>query len=84
MQTETIAAELCEFLHERILAPGVAVTPETPLEDIGVDSFALMELILFVERRYGLVLPPEALVPEHLASVAALSHYCAAHLPVDD
>ncbi len=84
IQAEDIAAQLCGFLRERILAPGVPVTPDTDLSDIGVDSFALMELILFVERRYGLVLPPEALTPENLASVAALSRYCAARLPAAD
>jgi len=73
---EEIAAELCGFLREQILAPGVPVTPETDLSGIGIDSFALMELILFVERRYGLTLPPEALIPENLASIAALSRYC--------
>ncbi len=80
IQAEEIAAQLCEYLQERILAPDVAVTPDTDLSDIGVDSFALMELILFVERCYGLVLPPESLTAENVASVAALSRCCASYL----
>jgi acyl carrier protein len=46
------------------------------LSSIGVDSFSLMEMILFIERRFNLVLPAESLTPENLASVKSLSHHC--------
>lgn len=73
---ETIAAALCDFLRDNVLAGEVVVTPETVLSQIGVDSFSLMELVLFIERRFGLELPAEALVPENIASVNSLSAYC--------
>lgn len=73
---EIIAAELCDFLRANVLAGEVVVTPETVLSQIGVDSFSLMELVLFIERRFGLELPAEALIPEHIASVSTLSAYC--------
>ncbi len=73
---EEISSELCDFLQKNILAPEVALSPETELTTIGVDSFSLMELILFIERRFGLVLPPESLTAENIASVETLSNYC--------
>lgn len=73
---ELIAAELCDFLRANVLAGDIAVTPETALSEIGVDSFSLMELVLFIERRFGLELPAEALIPENIASVSTLSAYC--------
>lgn len=75
-----IENQLCDFLRENILAPDVAVTAETELVDIGVDSFSLMELVLFIERRFGLELAAEALTPENIASVGTLSAYCTAQL----
>ncbi len=73
---EEIANPLCTFLRENVLAHSVDFTLETDLSSIGIDSFSLMEMILFIERRFNLVLPAESLTPENLASVKALSHHC--------
>ena len=78
--TEEIAGELCDFLRENILAANVEVTAKTELGNIGVDSFSLMELVLFIERRFGLVLPAESLTPDNIASVGTLSAYCITQL----
>lgn len=71
-----IASQLCAFLRENLLAQEVEVQPETHLDQIGVDSFSLMELILFIERSYGLVMPPESLTADNIATVNALSNCC--------
>lgn len=81
---EEIAVQLCAFLQENIVAVGVVISPTTDLSGIGVDSYALMELILYIERRYGLVLPPESLTPENIATVDTLSKYCAECLSEPD
>lgn len=81
---EDIANELCDFLHQNILAPEVEVTPETELAIVGVDSFSLMELVLFIERRFDLILPAESLTPENIASVKTLSTYCVSQLNHSD
>jgi acyl carrier protein len=76
LSAEEIAGQLCVFLRENVLAPNIEVTVDTELTDIGVDSFSLMELVLFIERQFGLELPAESLSPENIASVATLSAYC--------
>jgi acyl carrier protein len=81
---EEIATRLCSYLSENILAENVDVNKETELTKIGVDSFSLMEMILFVERSFGLVLPAESLTPENIASVGSLSAYCATLLNKSD
>ncbi|MEE9339967.1 MAG: acyl carrier protein [Methylococcaceae bacterium] len=73
---ENISSQLCDFLQKNILAPEVEVTAETELTTIGVDSFSLMELVLFIERRFGLILPPDSLTAENISSVKTLSNYC--------
>ena len=76
LSAEEIADQLCGFLRENVLAPNIEVTADTALTDIGVDSFSLMELVLFIERKFGLELPAESLSPENIASVGTLSAYC--------
>ncbi len=75
-----IAQALCAFLQDNILAPGIAIQPSSELALLGVDSYSLMELVLFIERRYGLLLAPESLTPENLFSVHSLSTCCAMQL----
>jgi len=71
-----IANQLCAFLRANVLAGDVAVNPDTELSQLGVDSFSLMELVLFIERRFGLELPAEALIPENISNVTVLSAFC--------
>jgi len=80
MTQDEIESQLCDFLHANILAGDVAVSADTELSLIGVDSFSLMELVLFIERCFGLELPADALTPDNIASVRTLSAYCLALL----
>ena len=74
---EDISSALCAFLQENILASDVEVTSGTELAVIGVDSFSLMEIVLFIERRFQLILPLETLTPQNTATVHNLSLCCA-------
>jgi len=80
LSAEEIASQLCVFLRDNVLAPQIEVTSDTALSEVGVDSFSLMELVLFIERQFALELPAEALTPENIASVGTLSTYCVAQL----
>ena len=62
-----------EFVQGNVLAKGVHIEPESLLRDIGVDSYSVIEMVLFIERRFGVVLPEDQLVPENLKSVRALA-----------
>jgi len=70
---QIICSELCQFISTNILAPGVEVNEDTILTHIGIDSFSVIEIILFIERKFGVVIPDEYLVPENLKSVSALA-----------
>lgn len=71
--TTTICRDLSQFLASEILPGETRITPDAVLADLGVDSFALMEVVLFIERRYGVVLPMDRLTREHVRSVRSLS-----------
>lgn len=79
---ETAKKELCAFISSSILAGDVSVQNDTILSDIGVDSFSIIEIILFIERKFGVVIPHESLTPENLVSVNALVECMHKYKPV--
>ena len=70
---EKICNELIEFVHNQIVAEGIEVDRFTVLNSIGIDSFSLIEIVLFIERQYGIVLADESLVPENLKSIDTIA-----------
>ena len=73
MDINTLEAEICKFVKENLLASSVEFTPQTELSKIGLDSFSMIEIILFLERKFGVELPDEILTPENIKSVSSLS-----------
>lgn len=69
----TISNELMKFVQANILAEGVVITPQTILRNIGIDSYSIVEIILFIERKYGVVIPDDLLIPENFKSIAVLA-----------
>jgi len=69
---ENVKLELCSFISKNILDGELEVLPDTILSDIGVDSFSIIEIILFIERKFGVAIPHESLTPENFISVNAL------------
>lgn len=69
----SVSADLCAFLRTNLLAEGVEFGEDTAFADIHVDSLALVQILLFIERRYGVILPDTHLVQANLRSVSALS-----------
>jgi len=72
---DEIAAALAHFINTNIMARGHAVEPDTDLETAGVDSMALLKILLFIEAQYGFWMPDEDLVEENITSVRALANY---------
>ena len=73
--SSVIAENLCAFIRKNLVADGVEVKHTTPLLRLGLDSFSLIEIVLFVERQYGLELPDEALNQENIYSSETLASY---------
>ena len=73
MKVERIETDIITFLVNNIIAPNTVVTATTILRDIGIDSFSIVEIILFIERKYGVVIPDDQLIPENFRTIQALS-----------
>jgi acyl carrier protein len=75
-----IAELLTGFVNREIMAPGHAIAPDDRFDAAGVDSMALLKVLLFVEQEFGFWVPDEDLVDANVASATTLARYVAARL----
>ena len=69
-----ISAQLCEFARTNFVAEGVEFDENSPLSQAGIDSFALVELVLFCERVLGVRVPDSHLTGANLDSMSSLAN----------
>ncbi len=74
MELNHICEELCKFVSANLVAAEVVVENESSLTDLGLDSFATIEIVLFIERKFGVVIPDDMLTKENISSVSALAN----------
>ena len=73
MDANIIIAEIKKYIESNILAEAVQIDAETNLKQVGIDSFSTVEIILFIERRFGVSIPDEKLVPDNFKTIQALA-----------
>ena len=72
---DAIVKVLTTFIDATIMARGHPVQPDDDLELAGLDSMALLKVLLFIEAEYGFWMPDEDLVEENIRTVRALATY---------
>jgi len=65
--------ELLELVEEHLLDGADGLEPGASLADAGLDSMAIMQLLLLIEGRFGLWLPEEDLTRENFACIRSLA-----------
>ena len=73
MEIKTIENDIIHFLEKNILTEGLTISAEKELRDVGIDSFSIVEIILFIERKYGFVIPDDKLIPDNFKTVNAIA-----------
>ncbi|HRH03194.1 MAG TPA: acyl carrier protein [Bacteroidia bacterium] len=68
-----IAEALKSFISSSIVDHTVDFDTHTVLSTLGIDSFSLIEIVLFIERKYGVVLADESLTPDNLKSINSIA-----------
>lgn len=68
-----IVIQLIDFIKENLLADNVDLEEQDSLTQLGLDSFSLIEILLFVERKFDTIVPIEALNREKTETVHAIS-----------
>jgi len=71
---------LLAFLKDSLVDKDKEISIHTPFRQVGVDSLAIISLVLFIERRFKVILPEDELIPANLNSVESLSACTLRHL----
>lgn len=69
---DDIAAAVSAYLAKRFLAKDLKLETSTPFADIGIDSMTVVELVMFIEEEFGIVIPADQLTGDNLKSVESL------------
>ena len=77
ISSETIERDVREFLDQNFpLGETFSLEPGDSLLEAGVvDSLGVLEIIDFLEQRYGVRVPDAEVLPENLDSIDSLTRY---------
>ena len=70
-----IIGELIEYLRTQVVASHVEFDASVSLNELGIDSVLLVEILLFVESRFGVVIPDNELMDRVMDPIEKLAHY---------
>ena len=73
IKSESLAHELCLYIENNIVDKSIQVQPDTLFGNLGIDSLSIIELILFLERKFKITLPENELIPENFISATTLA-----------
>ena len=76
---KVISEQLCQFARKNFVAEGVDFNENSLLSEAGIDSFALVEVLLYCERDLGVRVPDSHMTCQNLNSMATLAR-CVAGL----
>lgn len=80
MSPAEVSRELLKFIKENLVDPSVELTSNTDLHNVaGIDSMAMVEIILFIERKFGISFSDEELNPQIFNSVDVLAEAVITH-----
>jgi acyl carrier protein len=68
----TLVAEASKFVSEQLGVAAESIQSGSDLKSMGLDSFRIIELVLFLERRTGLSFPEHFYTPGNLTSLDSI------------
>ena len=80
-----IEREVREFISENFILDADELADDASLTQSGVlDSMGVLELIMFLEEKFGLQVPDEEALPENLDSIDRIVRYVSGRLAVGE
>lgn len=74
-----ITARVSAYLSKRFLAKGVKLEAAKPFAEFGIDSMTVVELVMFIEEEFGIVIPADQLTGDNLQSLESLANCAVAN-----
>jgi len=75
LDPEEVTNAVTEFINATIMARSRPVRSDDDLELAGLDSMALLKVLLFIEAHYGFWMPDEDLVADNIRTARAFANY---------
>lgn len=69
----SIINDLCTYMKNNIVAENIQIDADTNFKEIEIDSYSIVELLLYIERHFGIVIPESFLNKENLKSPKTLA-----------
>jgi len=66
----TTLERLTRILEQRYKLDAAQLTPDQPLEALGIDSLGMVEMLFFIEEEFGVHLPSEGITFATLGEAA--------------
>lgn len=80
MSKNEVRLELLKFIKDNLLDERIELTEDTDLHNVaGIDSMAMVEIILFIERRFNVTFSDQELNPALFNSVDVLAEAIVTH-----
>ena len=73
MDENIIVSDIKRFVEINILAGNIKLDAETILQNAGIDSFSIIEILVFIQEKYKILVPDDQLVPENFKTLASLA-----------
>lgn len=74
MTQPEVAQELLKFIKGEIVDHSIEISETTDLQNVqGIDSMAMVQIVLFIERKFDVTFSDEELNPEIFKSVNILA-----------
>jgi acyl carrier protein len=71
-QQESLEQQLVQLVSERLLETQPGFDADSNLYDSGLDSMAIMQLLILIEEEYGVALPESALTRQNFSTVRSV------------
>ena len=78
--TALLEQQLVVLLRERLLETAAPLNAGTDLYSVGLDSMAIMQLLILVEEEYGVSLPEDVLTRENFSTARQLARLVRAEI----
>ena len=75
---ESLAAiikEISAFTKENIVDANLVFDETSSFKELGVDSFSVIQIVLFIERTYNVSMTDKDLTADNLSSIKALAEF---------
>lgn len=72
-QQESLEQQLVQLVSERLLETQPGFGADSNLYDSGLDSMAIMQLLILIEEEYGVALPESELTRQNFSTVRSVA-----------